>query len=303
MAGNVSSVGDAFMAFGIGGLSGLAGAGIGQAVAGAFSTATTLGGAIGQGALIGASGGFAGGFVGGAGNAWFNGANFRDGLNSGLISGGFGALGGALFGGLSGGIQYQRQISVFQKGCVDLGVNAGDPVPATDQFLSDAQKAWFKDAPMNNVNTFTVEKVPADLQLMMDQAGAAGATRYLQRGGVLTGNSNVYFNRNLAFSSAKQLYFTMGHELVHVSQYAALAGQYTSILRQSFIYNGQTISFTHDMMEFHAYSFQHSVGGTQLNSFPPDLVSEMAKQWPGYFKMLGYTNFGWTNTTHYKYPF
>lgn len=51
---------------------------------------------------------------------------------------------------------------------MDLCVDAGDPVPATDQFLSDAQKVWFKDAPMNNVNKFTVEKVSVDIQLKID---------------------------------------------------------------------------------------------------------------------------------------
>ena len=88
------------------------------------------------------------------------GARFEHGLQVGLVSGAYGALGGALIGGISGGIQYQRQFSVFQKGCVELGVNGGDPVPATDQFLSDAQKVWYKDAPMGNVKTFTVENVP-----------------------------------------------------------------------------------------------------------------------------------------------
>jgi RHS repeat-associated protein len=151
VSGNINSAGDFFLAAGIGALAGAAGGFAGQAVAGALGTATSFGGAVANGALVGASGGFAGGFVGGAGNAWMGGASFGQGLQSGLIGGGYGALGGALIGGISGGIQYQRQISVFQKGCVDLVVNGGDPVPATDQFLSDAQKAWYKDAPMNNV--------------------------------------------------------------------------------------------------------------------------------------------------------
>ena len=100
LAGNVSSVQDAFLAFGIGGLSGLAGAGVGQAVSSA------LGGSIGAigGALSGAAGGGVGSLVGGSGNAWFNGANFRDGLFKGLKSAGAGALSGGIFGGISGGI-------------------------------------------------------------------------------------------------------------------------------------------------------------------------------------------------------
>ncbi len=165
VSGNINSAGDFFLAAGIGALAGATGGFAGQAVTGALGTATSFGGAVANGALVGASGGFAGGFVGGAGNAWMGGATFGQGLQAGLVGGGYGALGGVLIGGISGGIQYQRQISVFQKGCVDLGVNGGDPVPAIDQFLSDAQKAWYKDAPMNNVKAFTVENVLINTQM------------------------------------------------------------------------------------------------------------------------------------------
>lgn len=296
-SGNINSAGDFFLSMGIGALSGAAGYGAGQLVAGALGTATSFGGAVANGALVGASGGFAGGFVGGAGNTWMGGASFGQGLQAGLIGGGYGALGGALIGGVSGGIQYQRQISVFQKGCVDLGVNGGDPVPATDQFLSDAQKAWYKDAPMNNVKAFTVENVPESH--LTGKSGlitnnAPAKTVPLSVNKVFTGNSNVYFNKNLAFSSAKQLFFTMGHEFVHVSQVAALAGQSTSLLSQpGFI----------DLLDFHAYSYQHSLGGLQLNSFTRDVVRGLATQYPTYFNTLGYTNFGWTSLASFVYPF
>lgn len=194
-------------------------------------------------------------------------------------------------------MQYQRQISIFQKGGVDLGVNGGEPVPATDQFLSDAQKAWYNDAPMNNVKAFTVENVPESH--LTGKSGlitnnAPAKTVPLSVNKVFTGNSNVYFNKNLAFSSAKQLFFTMGHEFVHVSQFAALAGQSTSLLSQpGFI----------DLLEFHAYSYQHSLGGLQLNSFTPDFVRGLATQYPTYFNTLGYSNFGWTSLASFVYPF
>ena len=102
LTGHINSFGDALKAFGIGALSGLAGFGAGQAVTGALSTATTLGGAIANGAAIGAASGFAGGFVGGAGNAWAGGASFGQGLRSGLIGGGAGAITGGLIGGAAG---------------------------------------------------------------------------------------------------------------------------------------------------------------------------------------------------------
>jgi len=100
IAGNVSNFGDAYLAFNIGALGGLAGAGAGAAIS------SIIGGSIGAigGAAVGAAGGTAGGFVGGAGNAWFNGSNFGDGLVAGLKGAGMGALTGGVIGGVSGGI-------------------------------------------------------------------------------------------------------------------------------------------------------------------------------------------------------
>jgi len=294
ISGNVNSMGDFALSIGIGAASGAAGAGVGALVGGALSTATTFGGAVLNGAAVGAASGFAGGFVGGTGNAWMNGAGFGQGLQTGLVGGGYGALGGILVGSISGGIQYQRQISVFQKGCVDLGVNGGDPVPATDQFLSDVQKTWYKDAPMDKVKAWTVENVPTKMQQKMDAIDAPGATApFINKAtGKLTGMSNVYFNKNLAFSSAKQLFFTMGHELVHVSQFAALAGHSRTILTQDF----------YDMLDFHAYSYQNSIGGLQLNSFTRDEILRWSTAYPQ-FTAMGYVNFPWTFKHSFIYPF
>ena len=294
VSGNINSAGDFFLAAGIGALAGAAGGFAGQAVAGALGTATSFGGAVANGALVGASGGFAGGFVGGAGNAWMGGASFGQGLQSGLIGGGYGALGGALIGGISGGIQYQRQISVFQKGCVDLGVNGGDPVPATDQFLSDAQKAWYKDAPMNNVKAFTVENVPDNI-FVGDNANGVGCTVPLsgEFSGKLTGMSNVYFNKMLAFSSAKQLFFTMGHELVHVSQFAALSGA-KALLVQNPDFKA--------MLDYHAYSYQNSLGGLKFSSYTKDQLIGWATTYPQ-FQAMNYIKFPWTSTHSFTYPF
>ena len=297
MSGNISSAGDFFLAAGVGALAGSGGAFVGQAVAGALGAASSFGGAIANGALVGASGGFAGGFVGGAGNAWIGEASFGHGLQAGLVGGGYGALGGALIGGISGGIQYQRQISVFQKGCVDLDVNGGDPVPATDQFLSDAQKAWYNDAPMNNVKVFTVENVPeshmtGESGLITKNAPAKTVPLSNITTKNLTGMSNVYFNRNLAFSSAKQLFFTMGHEFVHVSQFAALAGQPASILTPDFI----------SMLEFHAYSYQNSLGGLQLSSFTRENIIRWSTTY-NQFNAMNYLSFPWTFNHSFVYPF
>jgi len=285
----------------IGGLAGAGGAFIGQSVAGALGTASSLGGSIFNGAITGASGGFVGGFIGGAGNSWMNGSDLGQGLQSGFRGGLYGALGGALIGGATGGLQYQKQMTIFGKGCNELGVDGG-PVPATDDFLNRAQKAWYKDAPMDKINKFTVDA--GNTFTGDDGKGAFGATRALSEFGTgkLTGSSNVYFNREVAFSSAKRLFFSMGHELVHVSQFASLAGQQSSLLQQSFIYNDEIFNFG-NLMDYHAYSYQNAIGGTTLNAFPRGLVNALQTQFPSYFNSMNYTNFGWTNTASYTNPF
>ena len=292
MSGNVNSVRSFLGAMGIGALSGVAGSFAGQAVAGALGTATTLGGSMANGFIAGASGGFTGGFIGGAGNAWMNGANFGTGMKQGLIGAGIGAVIGGGIGAISEGIQYQKQNSIFQKGCAGLGVNEGEPVPATDKFLLDAQKSWYKDAPMDKIKAFSVENVPEKYVKSLINNNANGVTIPLSQRGILSGNSLVYFNKATAFSSARQLFFTMGHEFIHVSQFAALAGQSSGILTRDFM----------SMLDFHAYSYGASLGASNLSSFTRDEILMWAKMYPQ-FQTMGFASFPWTSNHSFKYPF
>ena len=99
ISGNVYDIGDAFKAFGVGALAGLAGAGAGAGVTGVIKI-----GGFAAGAAIGGAAGAAGGLVGGSGNAWINGASFGEGLVAGLKSAGIGAVSGAVLGGVVRGI-------------------------------------------------------------------------------------------------------------------------------------------------------------------------------------------------------
>jgi RHS repeat-associated protein len=286
--GNVNNVGDFFLAAGIGAVSGTAGAGVGGAVANAVGTIGFAGGAI-----TGAAGGFAGGFVGGAGNAWMGGANFGQGILSGLNAGAYSAAGGAILGGVSGGIQYKKQIYIFQQGNKQLGINGTDPVPAKDVFLSDAQKAWYKDAPMESIKNFTVENVP-DNAFSGKNSNAIASTRPLSQAGKLTGMSNVYFNKALAFNSAKELFFAMGHEFVHVSQFAALAGSPVSLVANPDF---------RALLDFHAYNYQHTLGGSSLSSYTNEDLTRWLKDFPEFLESMNYITFKWTLNHSFKYPF
>ncbi len=145
---------------------------------------------------------------------------------------------------------------------------------------------------MDKVKAFTVENVPAQQQIDMNYAGASAVTIPENLNGKISGISNVYFNKNLAFSSAKQLFFTMGHELVHVSQFAALAGQHSRIITPDFL----------DMLDFHAYSYQNSIGGLQLNSYTKEELLRWSSLYPQ-FSDMNYINFPWTSNHSFQYPF
>lgn len=273
--------------FGVGALSGALGSGIGSIVAGSIGVATDIGGAILKGTFSGVYGGYVGSFTNSAGNAWMNNSNFQQGLQVGFDGGIHGAIGGALIGGVVEGIKFQKQIATFRKGCDNLGVNEGESVPATDQFLFEAQKKWYPDAPMNNVKRFTVEDVPEDFFTSEEAINSAGATLpiYSTSSNKLTGNSYVYFNKNLAFKNAKELFFTMGHELVHVSQYASLVGQQVSLIR--------TLDFQ-DLIDLHAYSFECFLGSSNAGAYTSQEIVNLAAKFSSHFGQMNYINFLWT---------
>jgi len=221
---NINSTGDFFLSMAVGGLSGLAGAGIGHVVAGAVGTIGFAGGA-----LTGASGGFAGGFVGGAGNAWVGGASFSDGLKSGLVSGGIGAATGGLVGGISGGITASKNGGNFWTGkgaTFDALATpvSGDKIEIGDGMdYSNDYAQQFSDnnfgKSINGLNELHADgTIPNGYStrgdVVLNGAGqqVRGSTVYLGTGK----GSNVLLYK-AAFTSKEQLYFTMGHEYLHVA--------------------------------------------------------------------------------------
>lgn len=294
--GNINNFGDFALSMGIGALSGAAGWGAGQLVSGALGASATLGGSILNGTISGAASGFAGGFVGGAGSAWAGGESFKSGLAGGLHAGGFGAIAGGAMGGVAAGIRFSKQTAIFRKSYGKLGIqSSSDPVPATDDFLNRAQQTWYPDAPMDKVVNFTVENVPNNYLQSFAKNGAAARTVPLSKGGVYTGNSNVYFNKNVIFNSAKDLFFTMGHEFIHVSQIASLGGLADNLISQpGFV----------DILEYHASSYEHSVLNNPLaGGYSPADVRSLMNQFPSYFQQLSYMNFPWSKTANFIYPF
>ncbi|WP_236636873.1 RHS repeat-associated core domain-containing protein [Sinomicrobium soli] len=289
----------------IGAASGAIGAGVGNVVSGgAFfgsQVAVTIGFA--HGFASGFAGGFAGGFIGAAGNSWLDGASFGAGLGAGLKGGLMGgAIGGVVNGTISGiranksglnfwdGKSLSKRTIGFMKAS---GFNPDSSIDPTDANLIKAREEWIPDAPMENVRNFTTENVPENMQKLMDSNGAAAATPALQKGGVFTGRSDMYFNKNLAFSSAKELYYTMVHEFNHVSQHALLRGLSVSDFSSSL--------FGH-VKEFTAYSHVSSLGSTNYGGYGaggpfshliPKIVSHP------YYSAFQPQNYSWVKTLNF----
>lgn len=220
--GKIDTFGEGLAYFGIGAAAGALGAATGGAAAGVLGTTTTLGSSMASGAISGSVGGFTSGFTTGAGNAMIQGCNIGEAFAAGMTAGGKSALIGGAVGGAVGGIQYGRTIRAINKGCKNAGITEMSQV--NDGNLRSLQKQWYSDVPMEDyVVDFTIDNVPSgELEIMMAKR-AAGKTVEEVVDDVMTGRSSVYFNR-MEIPTIKDLYFTMGHEFVHVGQISTFAG-------------------------------------------------------------------------------
>jgi hypothetical protein len=204
--------------------------------------------------------------------------------------------GGVVAGALAGEIYRSSPEGTYRRGVKELAIDPQQPVPETDEFLKKAQKAWFPKAPMDKIDNFTVEKVPQDIRSEMNEFGSYANTRPSYGvDGLSNGRSSVYFNSGgypySSFQDAKQLFRNMGHEFVHVSQYSVLKGATKAFL--------EDYAFKELVMEHFAYSFDHKLGGEAFNWG----TTKAEKLFPGYVKKLNWTNFPWTNSAVFKYPF
>jgi hypothetical protein len=244
-------LGGAFIGGGIGGGAGIGGAALGSAITtasvGVFATNVINGGI--SGLVSGASTGLAMGAL-----ANKTGKDLGRSVGWGSL---MGLVGGLASGAVIGGIEAGIQNSIFKSGCRELGINPKKPIPKelrTDKFLAKAKDVWFKKAP-NGGGALSTENIPADILVLMnnEMPPAAGATVPHFVNDISAGTSDLYLHTERAFTSAKQLFVTMGHELVHVSQFLALDG---SISAKQY----QLENFK-NMLEYQAYNFSNSIGG------------------------------------------
>jgi RHS repeat-associated protein len=229
--GNVQSGGDFLLTVGISAASVAVGNGAAGVVAKHVGTVGFAGGA-----LTAAAGGAAGGFIGGSGNSWMSGANFSEGLQSGLVASGYAALTAGIIGGVSGGIVSVKHGGNFWsgKGATFASYAVSDPIPgepvtySTEKAEEYAAK-YFKDLKYyskvrltaDGSNTSDFYKTDGDW--FITKAGKyAGRKAYAYAHYRGTGKGvDIVFAR-ASFSSARQLYSTMGHEYIHAGYFITL---------------------------------------------------------------------------------
>ena len=281
----------------IGGLSGLAGFGVGNLAGGAgFFSSSLVTTGFAQGAMVGFAGGFAAGFVGGSLSAIASGQSIGDALSDGFMGGMIGGAAGGLINGVSSEVRLQKKLGVFRKSLDKLGINSGDSVPMTDKFLAKVQKEWIKNTPSNLIKQ-SVENVPANAVKSMNRAGAAAITLPTTKAGILTGKASIYYNPNgAAFTSAKQLFLTMSHEMVHVSQYGVLGSMGMSYQKYRTLFKAGL----GEVFEFHAYSFENSLGGSNFGGFTSNSAKSLMSTFPKLYQKLNYINFPWTRQVQFN---
>ena len=261
-----------------GAAAGALGAGVGSSVFGALGGVSAVGASAGFQA--GFAGGFAGGLVGGVAsgtwNSWMAGNGFGTGILDGIRSGIFSGLMGGVIGGIAGGIQGMKTKGIFYRGCDILGVGAEERLNPSDKLLQKAVEAWYKDGPeaIHKVDWYSAYTKGNPGRAIPDRTVPDFSSTRL---------STIWYDHNSAFTSAKQLFVTMGHELVHVSQFAALAGQPLSLLQEPYFL---------DMLEMHAYLYGNSIGG----SYDIKVIKDWPTLFPGQHKLVEYDIFPWTST-------
>lgn len=171
----------------------------------------------------------------------------------------------------------------FKNLCQELGLEPNKPIPdemKTDEFLKKFQEAFFPDAPMEYVKKFIVEGLDKANEFLRGTTWNEAKTKPDWIDDMFSGYSSVYFNEDLAFNSPEDLFYAMGHELVHVGQIIELAGDPRQNWCDGLI----------SVMDAYAYSWMNVMGRNK-----PWENNPSGRQWQSYKDCLNYTNFPWLN--------
>jgi RHS repeat-associated protein len=272
---------------------------VGGAVIGAASAMGAYGIGVGvasagfgpvTGMVSGALSGVFSGTVNGAGMAALAHKSPRDTyystLYGGLMGMGMGAVSGAI-GDIGSAVKVK---AVFSQIGQEYGFDTKQPIPKSfrnSDFVKYVKKGLYPYAQDPSGGYKIVGDCPELTDADIIRAGSVvGEVNAKTK--TFTGGSTMYLHKELAFTSLRKLYNTLGHELVHVSQYAALAG------RQAI----QTASFF-EMLEHYATSFSNSLD--LMYYIPTTFQSSWTNEFPNTYQLVDYQNMWWTKYVYKPY--
>lgn len=150
----------------------------------------------------------------------------------------------------------------YKKGMKKLGIDPDKPLEnISDELLAEAQETWFPDSEKERLLNHSYENVPenelADLNGSSNgkMSWAKTVPEYIEGSNkIITGKSSIYYNNTLSFTP-RQLFYTMGHELVHVSQIALLYDTGTQMLTNKIL----------NYMEYGAHDYERYLGAKRNN--------------------------------------
>jgi len=156
-----------------------------------------------------------------------------------------------------------------------LGVDPGKPIPEdcrTSAFASLAKYLWFRYAPD-----------PKCLIVGLFEGGSGRVDPWFDKGKFL-GWSSMALHKEKAFTSLEDLFYTLGHELVHVSQCLALTGEDEKIYTDK-----KTGPNFRAAMDFYAEDYEGVLGGKpQYPHFNSSIINH------DILDKLHHNNFLWT---------
>jgi hypothetical protein len=168
--------------------------------------------------------------------------------------------------------------------CRALGIDPGKPISEenrTSAFVYAAKMHWFKYAP-NPSGGIRID----DGTRTTDENGVIrpGSTRpeYLNK--LFTGGSSISLNEELAFTSIEQLFYTLGHELIHVSQFKTLAGRPEWLMDE--------LNFRL-MLESNANSFVHLVLG---GPYQKTAKLDFENLYPLEYNLVSFARYPWIHS-------
>jgi hypothetical protein len=232
-SGKVSNVSDAFKAFGVGALAGLAGAGAG-ALAGTLTK-----GCVGfaAGSITGSAAGLAGGFVSGMGNALMDEQYNKKAVMAGLKAGGIGLVTGGILGGISSGINSVEHGGNFWDGkgarfSFDsksaLGItDKKSAIYKSDKEVHEVLKKEIGWTPGKyDINNVYYDDSPLPSGMKDYLRGDDGILYHLENGSITRIGGHTEIFQKGAFSSIVDIYISpfdsynnfaisMNHELIH----------------------------------------------------------------------------------------